>query len=158
MPGQASVQGRSPSLKARALRYLSQREHSRAELERKLAPHALPEDELRSLLDDLALQGWLSDARFAESLVHRRASRYGIRRITAELDSLGVAAADSHAVLSELRHSEAERAWQTWARRFDGPPESPKEMARQQRFLLQRGYGAEVVRGVLQRARQATPR
>ena len=51
MPGQASVQGRSPSLKARALRYLSQREHSRAELERKLAPHALPEDELRSLLD-----------------------------------------------------------------------------------------------------------
>ena len=68
------------SLKARALGYLSRREHSRAELRRKLAPHAESADEVEALLDWLEGENWLSNTRFAESVVHRRASRYGTAR------------------------------------------------------------------------------
>ncbi|MGP1630246.1 MAG: recombination regulator RecX, partial [Giesbergeria sp.] len=41
------------SLKGRALRLLSQREHSRAELVRKLARHVQEGDNLAAVLDDL---------------------------------------------------------------------------------------------------------
>ncbi|HLT27498.1 MAG TPA: recombination regulator RecX, partial [Zeimonas sp.] len=46
-----------PTLKARALRALARREHSRVELERKLAPHAESSEQLEALLDRLAETG-----------------------------------------------------------------------------------------------------
>ena len=73
------------SLKARALGYLSRREHSRAELRRKLAQHAESAEEVDALLDWLERENWLSNARFAESVVHRRAGRYGTARLMQEL-------------------------------------------------------------------------
>ncbi|MBA5828025.1 RecX family transcriptional regulator, partial [Escherichia coli] len=63
------------SLKGRALGYLSRREYSRTELARKLAPYVGEDESVEPVLDALEQEGWLSDARFAESLVHRRASR-----------------------------------------------------------------------------------
>jgi regulatory protein len=57
-----------PSLKARALRYLSAREHSRQELARKLARHAQEGDDINAVLDWLTAQKFLSEERFAESL------------------------------------------------------------------------------------------
>ena len=152
------ARGKSLSLKARALRYLSLRDHSRSELERKLSAYATPEDDLPKLLDSLAQEGWQSEARFAASLVHRRAARYGVRRITAELDRHGVSESDRLEALSELGRSEADRAWQAWSRRFEGPASTPQELARQQRFLLQRGFGADTIRGVLRRARRSEQR
>src|SRR5690606_40282840 len=63
-----------PSLKARAIAFLSRREHSRFELARKLSPHVDPNnpDQLNKLLDELEAGNWLSNTRFAQSLVHRR--------------------------------------------------------------------------------------
>ncbi|MEK7696353.1 MAG: recombination regulator RecX, partial [Pseudomonadota bacterium] len=72
------------SLKARAVGYLSRREHSRAELARKLAPHAESAEEVEALLDVLERDNWLSNERFVDSLVHRRASRYGAARVLQE--------------------------------------------------------------------------
>ncbi|HEY2977388.1 MAG TPA: recombination regulator RecX, partial [Burkholderiaceae bacterium] len=61
------------SLKARALRWLSQREHSRQELRAKLLRLAADEPlDVEDLLDQLAAQGHLSDARFVEARVHAR--------------------------------------------------------------------------------------
>ena len=48
------------SLKARAVGLLSRREHSRAELQRKLAPHAEDPASLETLLNELEQGGWLS--------------------------------------------------------------------------------------------------
>ena len=45
-----------PSLKARALRYLAAREHSRLELGRKLARHAEEGDDIEAVLDWLQAQ------------------------------------------------------------------------------------------------------
>ena len=78
------------SLKGRALRYLSQREHSRLELSRKLARYAEDTDDVDALLDLLEKNNWLSQERFSESLIHRRSARFGNARIMAELQSHGV--------------------------------------------------------------------
>src|SRR5450830_358643 len=65
------------SLKGRALRYLAMREHSRAELERKLAPHEEVPGELAQALDELQARGFIDEQRVIESLLYRRASRLG---------------------------------------------------------------------------------
>jgi len=73
------------SLKGRALGYLSRREYSRTELARKLKPFVEETDSLDTVLDALEAENWLSDSRFAESLIHRRSSRLGASRILGEL-------------------------------------------------------------------------
>jgi regulatory protein len=137
------------SLKARALRLLAMREHSRVELERKLAEHAADAAELRALLDALEAQGWLDAQRFAASLVRRRA-RYGSARIAQELRSHGLADAQVEQALREREGGdEAARALAALRRRHPQPAADAKERARQQRFLLARGYTADAVRAAL---------
>ncbi len=137
------------SLKARALRLLAMREHSRVELERKLGEHAADAGELRSLLDALEAQGWLDAQRFAASLVRRRA-RYGTARIAQELRSHGL---DDALVEQALRErddgDEAARALAALRRRHPQPAADAKQRARQQRFLQARGYTADAVRAAL---------
>ena len=55
------------SLKARALKYLSAREHSRLELSRKLSRYAQESDDIEALLDRLEEAKMLSQERFSES-------------------------------------------------------------------------------------------
>ena len=98
------------SLKARALRFLSMREHSRLELGRKLARHAEEGDDVEALLDFLEKNNWLSQERFAESLIHRKASRYGNSRVVAELQSHGVNGEALAELKSELAERETARA------------------------------------------------
>lgn len=138
-----------PSLKARALRALARREYSRAELERKLAPHAESAEQLRSLLDRLAETDLLSNERFAQSIVHRRASTRGVAVIRHELRSHDLDDEAMTAHVQALERSEFERARALWERRFGAPAESVAERARQSRFLLARGFAAEVVRRVV---------
>lgn len=151
------------SLKARALQWLAQREHSRSELRRKLlrqarragggddgaeleASAAAPA-EVDALLDWLEAHRYLSQERFAESRVHARAVRYGNLRIRQELAQHQVAL--SAAAEQGLKDSELARARSVWARRFDAAAASPAERAKQARFLVGRGFSAEVVRRVL---------
>ena len=80
------------SLKARALRLLSQREHSRAELERKLSCHEEQAGELARMLNELAAQGLISEERVAESVMRRRAPRLGAARVLQEMRAKGLSA------------------------------------------------------------------
>jgi len=131
------------SLKARALRALAQREHSRLELARKLRPYADAEQApaaLEVLLDELQAQGWLSDARFAEALSRNRAERQGVARIRAELRQRGVDAGQVERATAVLAATEAERAQQVWQKKFGQPARDAAERARQIRFLLGRGF------------------
>ena len=73
------------SLKGRALRLLGGREHSRAELQRKLAPHEQEEGQLQRVLDELQAKGFIRDERVVESVLHRRAGKLGVGRIRQEL-------------------------------------------------------------------------
>ena len=81
-----------PSLKGRALRLLAGREHSRAELERKLKPHETEPGELARALDELQAKGFIDEQRVVASVLHRRASRLGASRVKHELQAKGVSA------------------------------------------------------------------
>lgn len=138
------------SLKGRALRYLAAREHSRAELLRKLAPHEEEPGQLERVLDELQAKGFISEERVATSLLHRRAARLGDRRIRQELQAKGLDAGTVAQALEQLQGTERERAQAVWQRKFGVPAPDAKERARQVRFLLTRGFSAEVVRRVVQ--------
>lgn len=135
-------------MRARAIAYLARREHSRAELERKLRPHAASAELLQALLDSLAQEGLLSQQRFVESLVRRRAQGFGLRRVAHELGEHRIDASTQASVLAELRVSEPERARAAWAKRFGKPPADIAERARQYRFLVARGFSAEAISAV----------
>jgi regulatory protein len=138
-----------PSLKGRALRLLGQREHSRRELERKLASYEQEPGTLAQALDELQAKGFLSEQRAAESLVHRRAAQYGATRLRQEMQDKGLARELIEQTLAGLKDSELSRAREVWRRKFDAAPATPQERARQTRFLLARGFSGEVVRRVL---------
>ena len=140
-----------PSLKARALRYLAAREHSRLELGRKFQRHASEDDDIAALLDWLEAQKFLSETRFAESLVHRRASRFGNSRILSELQSHGLDEATVSSMRASLRDDEEERAWQTWKKKFGMPPDSTEAKAKQMRFLQQRGFSTSAIQSTMKR-------
>jgi regulatory protein len=163
-----------PSLKARALQWLAQREHSRGELRRKLLTHAWrrkdataeqaaadvqrasgelrpdPAAEVDALLDWLQAHNYLSEQRFVESRVHAREQRYGNLRIRQELAQHGLEVDDARA--AALRQSELERARAVWARRFGTVAADAAGRARQARFLAGRGFSTEVIRRVVGQA------
>ena len=107
-----------PSLKARALRYLSMREHGRLELARKLARYAEEGDDIDALLDWLQTSKFLSEPRFAESLVNRRSARFGNSRIVSELQSHGINPATVAALKINLVADEEARAWLVWEKKI----------------------------------------
>lgn len=133
------------SLKGRALRYLSMREHSRLELGRKLARYTEEGDDVEALLDLLEKNNWLSQERFSEALINRRAARYGNSRIVAELQSHGVNGEALQELKSGLADSEIARACEVWQRKFGTVAADPQERNKQMRFLLQRGFSQRAV-------------
>ncbi|MDP2962602.1 MAG: recombination regulator RecX [Sulfurimicrobium sp.] len=145
------MSGNDMSIRERALGFLSRREYSRLELKRKLSPHAEDEHEVESLLDDFSSRGWLSEARFAEQIVHARRSKYGAQRIAHELKEKGVSADAVAAILPGLRESELETARAVWMKKFGTPPQDARERAKQMCFLASRGFGAETITMVLRR-------
>jgi regulatory protein len=128
-------------LTARALRLLGRREHTRLELQRKLAPHAEEPLEVQAVLNDLAERGWLSDARFVEQFVHARRGRFGPAHIRRALLERGVAEELVAGALGSLKEEELEAARAIWARKFKAAPRTAAERARQIRFLHSRGFG-----------------
>jgi len=139
----------APSLKGRALRLLASREHSRAELERKLQAHETAPGELAQALDELQAKGFINEARVVQSVVHRRAERLGTQRVRAELNAKGLPAELVAEALDGLRATEEARAREVWRRKFGQPASDPQERARQMRFLAARGFSADAIRRVV---------
>lgn len=143
------------SLKGRALRLLSGREHSRSELERKLAPHEEEPGQLGRVLDDLQAKGFIDHQRVAESVVHRRGAQLGAMRIRHELQAKGLDTELVAQAVQALRATELERALAVWHRKFEHPPTDARERAKHQRFLAARGFDGEIIRRVLAASREA---
>ena len=137
------------SLKMRAIDYLSRREYSRTELTRKLAPFVEEGDALDPLLDTLEREGWLSEARFAESVMNRRATRMGASRIVNELRQHKLDDALIESVGSQLRDTERTRAQAVWRKKFGQLPQSPAERVKQARFLAMRGFSHATISQIL---------
>ncbi len=141
------------SLKGRALRLLAGREHSRAELERKLKPHAQETgqlEQLAPLLDELTARDFINEGRVVESLLNRRAARLGSARLRQELNQKGLGREDVEQAMAGLKSTELERARQLRLKKYGAEVQDGKERARQMRFLMSRGFSAEIVRQALQ--------
>ena len=138
-----------PSLKGRALRLLGQREHSRAELQRKLAAHEETPGELARALDELQAKGFIDEQRVIDSVIHRRAARLGASRVRQELQAKGLPAEAVAQAVAELRGTEVERARAVWHKKFGCAPADAAERAKQMRFLAARGFGGEAIRRVV---------
>ncbi len=144
------------SLRQRALNYLSRREHSRRELQHKLAAFAEEDhdstDETSALLDDFQKRGWLSDERFAEQVAHARKSRYGSMKIAHELREKGV---DEGLVANAVDAlDDFQNAKNVWQKKFghlskNQLPNTREAWAKQARFLQSRGFGFDVIKRVL---------
>jgi regulatory protein len=143
------------SLKTRALRYLSGREHSRLELGRKLSAYAQEGDDVEALLDQLEAANLLSQLRFSESLVRRRAPRFGNSRILMELQSHGIAAGALKEIKTNLAIDECARAGAALRRKYDGPPGDVAERAKYMRFLQQRGFSHGAIQAAIKAIEQA---
>jgi regulatory protein len=135
-------------LKARALRHLVRREHSRAELERKLAPHAESAGQLQALLDQLELKKQLSNERFAEQRAHVLARKYGPVRIRHDLKAKGI----SPELVDRVSPAgELETARAILQRKYRAPAATREERARRARFLQGRGFSSDVIHRLVMR-------
>jgi len=137
------------SLTGRALRLLSTREHSRAELERKLARFEEEAGQLAKVLDALAAKDFINEERVVESVLHRRAAKLGASRIRQELQSKGLAPEAVAQAIDELRGSELERAREVWRKKFGQAPVDAAQRGKQMRFLAARGFGGETIHKVV---------
>ncbi len=142
------------SLYQAAIRFLAGRDHSRAELRRKLlARNAVPE-RVDGILDELEGDGYLSDRRFAESWLRSRIGRgQGPLRIRRDLAEKGVAD-----TLIEEAFESVQDDWdgllrQVHDRKFgDTPCADERDMARRARFLAYRGFASADIYRLLRRS------
>lgn len=151
---------------------LARREHSRAELQNKLKQKLLASKqwqgenienlglEMNQALMKLEEYGYLSDERFAKAYVNGRCNKgYGSNRIKQELKHKGI----SDALIESLSQLQLECAtdgknntgksndikstsvYRAWAKKFNVFPQELKERAKQQRFLIYRGFGHDEI-------------
>jgi regulatory protein len=137
------------SLTGRALRLLSAREHSRAELERKLARFEEVPGTLALALDTLQAKGFINEGRVVESVLHRRSGKLGAARIKQELQAKGLEPQAIAQALEQLRGSELARAREVWRKKFGQAPADAAERGRQMRFLASRGFGGDTIHKVV---------
>ena len=136
----------------RAVELLARRDHSRFELERKLAARGFPPDSITAALADLESRGLLGAARFAGSFVRTRAAKgKGPIRIRTELAERGIETAQAANALAAEEVDWVEAARAVRRKRFgDAPPRDFKERARQARFLQYRGFDRAQIRAALE--------
>ena len=157
------------ALISRAMRLLSQRDHSEAELRRKLAAQPFiangkfaaksalesPEEPIDPAVIEQVIaycyqHNWLDDRRFAASFINSRSRKgYGAQRIRSELTQKGVAKEIVQAGLAECDIDWCAQARQLALRKFGDPiPVEWKEKAKVQRYLLYRGFFQEEIHSI----------
>lgn len=130
------------------MNFLARREHSRAELARKLVSHGEP-DEVEALLDQLEQEKLLSNSRYVEMLAHARSGKHGSLRLKADLRAKGVPDSEMAAALEAARTLDLAAARAVWQKKFGAPANDAAERARQFRFLAGRGFPVDVIARVI---------
>jgi len=141
--------GKTTSVKARAVSLLAQREYSRQALQDKLTSEEASTQEIEQALAQLEAKGLVSDARVAETLVNRRASKLGGMRLRQELQAKGVSPELVAETMEGLKNSELARALAIWQKKFGHVATDAATRNRQARFLATRGFSGDVVRQVV---------
>ena len=137
------------SLIGRAIKYLSNRDHSEFELRKKLLPHANSEEELDEVIKKLLDKGYLSNQRFTESFIASKSKKFGMRKITQVLQQHQLNSEILKTEVEKLRESEPQRCYEIWERKFGQLTKEPNGLAKQIRFLASRGFSHEIIMGIV---------
>jgi len=136
-------------LRQQAIRLLARREHTHAELRKKVEGEGTAE-EIDAVLAELAGSGLLSDQRAAASYLRGHGARFGAAKLRQTLRAKGV---DDDTIAAGLENAELpgelERAQAIWQRKFHTAPRDQREWARQARFLQSRGFSSDIIRQLL---------
>lgn len=140
-----------PELEQAAIRLLTNREHSRTELRRKLQARTEDTVLLDQVLDSLESNGYLSDERFTEQYVsYRKKKGFGPVRIRIELQERGISPD-----LVNTYADPGDDQWFEWLRECcrrkfgDALPDNFKAQAKCARFLEYRGFPSDLIRSYL---------
>jgi regulatory protein len=143
----------SCSLRDRAIRLLARREYARSELEQRLVARGGERREVRAVLDALAADGLLSDARYARAVVAQKAGGHSRRSIAEALKAKGVSHEDIAAAIAETELDDEGAMRALWQRRFGQAPADERAKARQVRFLQARGFALSAILKLLREMR-----
>ena len=131
----------------RAFRYLSRRDRTVAEVRAHLLSKETSETVADEVVEELRVQGYLDDARYAQRFAEdrRNLDGWGSERIERKLRSLGVDREEvAAAIASQDGESELAAAVEILRRRFRAPPETDRDRERALGMLARRGYELEV--------------
>ncbi|HEX6992825.1 MAG TPA: regulatory protein RecX [Gammaproteobacteria bacterium] len=150
--GGRSTADEAAECERRAVALLARREHSRRELERKLAVRGFRLPLVAETLDRLEQSGLLSGQRFISGFIASRAERgSGPAKIRAELAQRGIRPDEAAAAIAAADVDWAALARRVRTKRFgDPPPRDYAERARQARFLNGRGFEPEHIDAALE--------
>lgn len=145
--GKAESKSIEVQARRKALDLLARREHAVGEIRDKLINKGVGRQVVDNTVENLVVEGLLSDRRFVEDFLRARKNRgYGPLRIKAELRQRGI---DDELVLDFINPRDeqwAENIRNVWHKRFGGQlPGDMKERARQTRFLQYRGFTSEQI-------------
>ena len=146
---QGGAPDKAPSVKARAVSLLAQREYSRQELTDKLTAAQASPEEVEQALAQLEAKGLVNDARVVETLVNRRSGKLGASRLRQELQAKGVSAEMVAETMAGLKGTELARAQAVWQKKFGQLAATSADRNKQARFLASRGFSGDVVRQVV---------
>ena len=135
------------TIKESCLALLARREHSQKELLNKLLVKGLVKHDILAVIDELALQGWQSDSRYAESYArHRIHKGYGPLWIAYELRKNGVEAVNLDDIVQQTAGSWMALLEQVYSKKYGHDSVLDRnEWAKRTRFLIQRGFSGTMI-------------
>ncbi|MEQ1740544.1 MAG: regulatory protein RecX [Methyloglobulus sp.] len=140
----------SKKIKNACLRLLTRRDHSRKEIQDKLAVKGYDRSQVSSVVDELAQQSWQDDTRYAESYARVRSQKgFGPVRIAYELRQQGISQDTVDKVVQATTEDWMAVLERVYTKKY---PESVaidgSEHARRIRFLLQRGFSSTMIKSL----------
>ncbi len=144
------------NLYAKALAMLSRRDHSQQEIINKLRKFTSDIAQINATINTLQEQGYLNDQRYSANFIEWNSAKSGPLKLRYQLKNKGIASDLIEAMLADSATDELQVAYALWQRKFAGKiATSPKEKARQIRFLLSRGFSYDIITQVFKLAHKA---
>lgn len=134
-------------IKKECLRLLTRRDHSRKEMQDKLAVKGYNLSQVSQVIDELTRQSWQDDTRYAESYARMRSHKgFGPVRIAFELRQQGIAADVVEKIVYSTPDDWAALLAQVYSKKYPRTDAmDSNEQAKRFRFLLQRGFSSAMI-------------
>ncbi|QWF69957.1 regulatory protein RecX [Methylomonas paludis] len=150
MPSSSTAIERSRQIEQICLRLLARREHSQLELLNKLALRGYTRQEALPVIAKISAENWQNDQRYAECYARQRLEKgYGPSRIRFELQQRGIAAQDLDELVAEQYGDWQNLLLAVYRSKYDDNTAlTHNEWFKRCRFLQQRGFSAELIKGL----------